>query len=71
MKDQYLLKLKHLNISISREDLDIPFVIACKYHEELYRNGKWTTNEGWVTTAFTKEEAMKIRDFINERLKEM
>lgn len=55
---------ENLDIWIADEGDDKPFVIASKNREP----GSW---EEWIVNSFTKEEAKKIRDFIDVKLKEM
>lgn len=55
---------ENLDIWIDEEVDDKPFVIASKNREP----GSW---EEWIVNSFTKEEAKKIRDFIDGKLKEM
>ncbi len=56
--------LENLDIWIDDEGDGKPFVIASKNRES-------GSLEEWVVNSFTKEEAKKIRDFIDERLNEI
>lgn len=42
----------------------IPFTVACKDRERM-------DEERWVLTHLSKEQAERVRDYLNEKLKEL